>query len=384
MSPLRATEYNAMQQSTNNGNGMKAKAGASKLTKGGNPKLFTKSKVENLFLHQGGTYYAIAKLSGKKIRRSLATEDYNTAKNRLPAVLAEMRGAKNASEAGTLGAAIKAEAMRQDPAIKETTRHYYQQISTSLAKVGAGMPVNPMGLLITKITLAELRAFMDLFATKAAASRYNGALALLRRTYARAMEAGHVAGNLPDALKRVKPPKMKHDLPTKEAFAGIVADIISQRKSHSKATALAVEFLAYTGLRISEAQAVRWRDIKSDHLVVRTAKNDDFRQVPLIPAALDLLARLRAAEVPTGPDDPVMLIKSPRIALEGSCERLGIPHMRVHDLRHVFATRCIEAGVDLPTLAAWLGHKDGGVLAVQVYGHLCKKHSTKMAQGVKA
>ena len=93
---------------------------------------------------------------------------------------------------------------------------------------------------------------------------------------------------------------MKHDLPTADRFAMIVADIISQRKSHSKATAMAVEFLAYTGLRISEAQSVRWRDIKGDHLVVRTAKNDDLRQVPLIPAALALLARMKAAELPTG------------------------------------------------------------------------------------
>lgn len=345
---------------------------------------FTKSKVPCLVRHRGGNYYADAKVSGKRIRRSLDTDDYGIAKNRLPAVLAEMRGAKNFGAAGTLGEAIDAESKREDPAIKATTRHYYQQISISLAKVAAKFPVDPMGLSIAKITLAELRALMDKYASTAAITRYNGALALLRRTYARAIESGHVSNNLPLALKRVKPKTTKHDLPTKEVFASIIKDILDQKKSHSKATAMAVEFLAYTGLRISEAQSVQWRDIKADHLVVRTAKNDDLRQVPLIPAALDLLARLRAAEVPTSPDDPVMLIKSPRIALDNSCERLGFDHMRVHDLRHIFATRCIESGVDLPTIASWLGHKDGGVLAAQVYGHLCKKHSTAMAGRVKA
>lgn len=49
--------------------------------------------------------------------------------------------------------------------------------------------------------------------------------------------------------------------------------------------------------------------------------------------------------------------------------------------RHIFATRCIESSVGLPTLAAWLGHKDGGFLCAQVYGHLCRKHSTAMAGG---
>lgn len=164
---------------------------------------------------------------------------------------------------------------------------------------------------------------------------------------------------------------MKHNLPTADVFAGIVADIIGQKKSHSKATAMAVEFLAYTGMRIFEALSVHWRDINPDHLVVRTAKNDELRQIPLIPTAKDLLARLQSAGVPTGAEDPVMLTKSPRIALDNACKRMGVDHMRVNDLRHIYATRWIESDVDLPTLASWLGHKDGGDLCAQVYGHLC-------------
>lgn len=345
---------------------------------------FSKSKVPCLVRHQGGRYYASVKVGGKVIRRCLDTDDYNTAANRLPAVLAEMRGARNAAAAGTLGAAIQAEADREDPAIKETTRHYYQQIASSLAKVAAKLPVDPLGLSITRVTLAELRALMDKYATTAAATRYNGALALLRRTYERAVESGHVGANIAVSLKRIRRKPNKMDLPTSEVFAKVVADILSQKKTHSKATAAAVEFLAYTGLRISEAQSIRWRDIRDGFLIVRTAKNDQMRQVPLIPAALSLLARLRLAEVPTGPDDPVMLITSPRIALDNACARLGIDHLRVHDLRHLYATRCIESGVDLPTLASWLGHKDGGVLCAQVYGHLCIKHSTAMAGKVRA
>ena len=345
---------------------------------------FTRSKIACLVRHRGGKYYAATKVSGKLIRRQLDTTDYNVAKNRLPGVLAELRGAQNSGKAGSLGEVIAAEAKREDPTIKATTRRYYQQIAISVAKVAADLPVNPMGLSLSRVTLGELRELTDRFAAVAAITRYNGLLALLRRTYARAIEQGFVATNLPLTLKRKRPLKKKHDLPTAETFAMIVADIIAQKKSHSKATAMAVEFLAYTGLRISEAQSVRWADIKTDHLVVRTAKNDDLRQVPLIPAALDLLARKKAAGVPTAPTDSVMLIKSPRIALDGACERLGIDHLRIHDLRHIFATRCIESGVDLPTLASWLGHKDGGVLCAQVYGHLCKKHSTAMAGRVRA
>jgi integrase len=323
-------------------------------------------------------------VAGKVIRRSLDTDDFNTAKNRLPAILEEIRGAKNAREAGTLGAAIKAEAERVDPTIKERTRDYYQETWEALERTAISMPDNPLDKNVSRVSLADLRALMDKYAAAFSATRYNGCLALIRRTYERAVESGHVGINIAKSLKRVKPQKRKHDLPTAEDFAKVVADILAQRKSHSKAVAMAVEFLAYTGLRISESQTVQWRDIKADHLIVRTAKNDGLRQVPLIPAAIGLLKRMRAAGIPTGPDDPVMLVKRPREALGGACERLGIDHLRVHDLRHIFATRCIEAGVDLPTLADWLGHQDGGVLCAQVYGHLCKKHSTAMAGRVKA
>ena len=57
---------------------------------------------------------------------------------------------------------------------------------------------------------------------------------------------------------------------------------------------------------------------------------------------------------------------------------LRYPHFTHHDFRHFFATTCIEAGVDIPTVSRWLGHKDGGALAMRVYGHLRKEHSFSM------
>ena len=334
--------------------------------------------------HRGGKYYACAKVAGKVIRRSLETDDYNVAQNRLPVALEEMRGAINAIKATSLQIALEEEARRAMPSGEDTTQKYYVQIATAFPKVAATLTVNPLGKPISRVTFIELKNLMDKFAASYSATRHNGGLALLRRTYRRAVDEGYVAKNIALGLDRMQPKTKEYDLPTSDGLAVIVADIFAQNKRFSRASAMAVEFMAYTGLRISEAQNTRWKNVKPEWLTVRTAKNDQMRQVPLIPAALELLDRMRTAGIPTGPDDPVMLVRSPRIALDNSCARLGLDHLRIHDLRHIFATRCIEAGVDFATLAGWLGHQDGGVLCAKIYGHLCKKHSSAMAKKVKA
>ena len=49
-------------------------------------------------------------------------------------------------------------------------------------------------------------------------------------------------------------------------------------------------------------------------------------------------------------------------------------------MRHFFCSNAIEAGCDFKVIAGWLGHKDGGVLVAQTYGHLRNEHSTAMAK----
>ena len=65
-----------------------------------------------------------------------------------------------------------------------------------------------------------------------------------------------------------------------------------------------------------------------------------------------------------------------------ACKLVGVARITHHDLRHLFATRCIESGVDIPTVSRWLGHSDGGALAMRTYGHLRREHSAAMAQRV--
>ena len=92
------------------------------------------------------------------------------------------------------------------------------------------------------------------------------------------------------------------------------------------------------------------------------------------------------------PTDPVLIelvekaeaaTGRPRQALMKACDEAGVARLSPHDLRHLFVTRCIESGVDIRTIAAWIGHKDGGALLLKRYAHLRREHSQAMAKLVK-
>src|SRR6266704_2895129 len=103
----------------------------------------------------------------------------------------------------------------------------------------------------------------------------------------------------------------------------------------------------------------------------------------MIPGMHRLLERIRSER---GEKEflanPVMPVHECQGAINSACKSLGITRFTHHDLRHLFATRCIESGVDIPTVSRWLGHKDGGALAMKTYGHLRREHSIAMAKKV--
>lgn len=103
----------------------------------------------------------------------------------------------------------------------------------------------------------------------------------------------------------------------------------------------------------------------------------------MIPEMRALLERLAGESEPNPPEGPVMLVIECQRAMDRAAADVKMSRITRHDLRHLFATRCIESGVDIPTVSRWLGHKDGGALAMRVYGHLRDQHSVAMAQKVR-
>ena len=117
-----------------------------------------KSKLQNLYRHQNGMYYARVKVNGKSKERSLRTNDSNLAPILLPETINELRGACNEHQAGTLAVAINAEAYRDDADLEESTQHYSQQISKSIIQ---GLPQNIASKKHSQVAVGDLRTWRD-------------------------------------------------------------------------------------------------------------------------------------------------------------------------------------------------------------------------------
>ena len=178
-------------------------------------------------------------------------------------------------------------------------------------------------------------------------------------------------------------------LPTIEKFNAMIAEM---REGHSRDSVNCADLasgLAFTGCRIGEAREIAWRDVdfEAGEIVVRGdaktgTKNWELRRVPLIPDARTLFQRMRSERSGEPFDVKVFRVGECQKSLDRAAKKVGADRIVHHDMRHLFATRCIESGVDIPTVSRWLGHKDGGALAMKTYGHLRREHSIAQAQRV--
>ena len=269
--------------------------------------------------------------------------------------------------------------------IKPSTRDYWRRRLLALIKSWPGLNETE----VRKITQVACKEWASTYAKKASPTNYNNTIALLRHVLAIAIEAGVIYSNPAAALKRAAIRGKEIALPSIDKFNALIAEM---RNGHSRYSLHCADFaagLAFTGCRVGEAREIAWRDVdfEAGEIVVRGdaetgTKNWELRRVPLIPDARALFERMRSERPGEPLDAKVFRVGECQKALDRACKKVGTDRITHHDLRHLFATRCIESGVDIPTVSRWLGHKDGGALAMKTYGHLRREHSIAQAQRV--
>ena len=119
-----------------------------------------------------------------------------------------------------------------------------------------------------------------------------------------------------------------------------------------------------TGMRQDEILSLKWRDVDLGRqlLTVAKAKNYHQRTIPLNQSALGVLKAMGKVRHISGlvfasQVGSKLIASNLRRAFNLARNKAKIEHVRFHDLRHTFATRLVQRGVDLYVVKELLGHK---------------------------
>ncbi len=376
-----------------------------------------------------GHYYSRYQVNGKRTMKALETDVHSVAKLRHLDLMAKnertrQSGASVEAGKGTMGGILdKALAAHGENtaltgkakqsfalSIKRLTEHWPKCFDTDLRTAKP-----------TKIGVEQVETFANYLHSRAQWRKHNSkrerrgygpvtvnvTLEALHRVLRFAKNRGYIT-EVPFDLKselgkgsmRKPEPQKVIRFPSQEKIRSVfmqmrtISDTLPENQLELRAYLVAraqesgdlAEFMAFSGARIQEAAVWTWEDELPDAIMIRGTKTKDSRnrEVPKIAAMRDLLARMKARRKAEGRTlkGRAFTISQCREALESACKRAGVDRWTHHSLRHLFATTCIESGIDLPTVSRWLGHADGGALAMKTYGHLRQEHSQAQAAKV--
>jgi integrase len=150
----------------------------------------------------------------------------------------------------------------------------------------------------------------------------------------------------------------------------------------------AFRLLILTGCRMREIQFLKWEYITATHIMLPDSKTG-ARKVPLPPTALDVLRAL-----PRAPGNPHVIagaVDGQAVTdLEKPWRRIraaaGLEGVRIHDLRHTYASNAVMAGLSIPLVGKILGHTQ--IQTTMRYAHLAdepvREAADKVAQQLGA
>ena len=161
-----------------------------------------------------------------------------------------------------------------------------------------------------------------------------------------------------------------------------LATVLSDHEAQWPQHVAAVRLLALTGCRRNEILSLRWSDYREGHLFLPDSKTG--------PRAVHLSAQARQIIDRQCHGASAYVFPSPRKAgcprsvhlpsWNSIRRRAGIEDVRLHDLRHNFASHAVMNGVPVPVVSRLLGHSN--VRMTLRYSHLAEKDIEAAAERV--
>lgn len=201
----------------------------------------------------------------------------------------------------------------------------------------------------------------------------NRAFEILRAMLRTARGWGELADDVPDACANiVKNPRKPVARYLGAAELMRLNAVFERHRDEQPWAVAALRLLTLTGARLSEVLNLEWEEIGEFSENGASARLEDSKTGPrtlwLGPEAAELLAGLPRAEgaARVFPDD----LTTDRLHTfwRGVREEAGLPGLRIHDLRHTWASQGVMNGVGLTTVGRLLGHRKRETTAV--YAHL--------------
>lgn len=253
-------------------------------------------------------------------------------------------------------------------------------------------------LLVKEVTPAEVSKFHH--SLKETPRQANQAVAILRKMFNQAEVWGYRAWHSNPCLRIQKNPETQRTRYLTDQEIQVLGEALTKAdadRSIPSSAIAAIRLLILTGARHSEILKLRWDQVDFDRKVLtflpdqhKTGKKSGVKTIPLNAPALDLLK-----EVPRGLRNPYVIqgalpqthlvglqkcwerLKQRVLELEAAkvkarkktkAEAVNIDDVRIHDLRHTFASTGVSHGLSLPLIGSLLGHSQPSV--TQRYAHV--------------
>ena len=233
---------------------------------------------------------------------------------------------------------------------------------------------------LDRIAPAEVRRWFDAW-SHGAPGGANMGLRLLRQIMNFAIARGYIEKNPAQGIPPNRRPRLTRFL-SREEIARLHRALDAETGKVNLQQADIIRLLLLTGCRKGEILGLRHSEVGADGLVLADSKTGP-RRVPLNPQARRILERQPRREslfVFPSPRDPSRP-RDDELPLWYRVRReTGIEDVRLHDLRHTFASQAVMSGVPVPVVSRLLGHSN--VRMTLRYAHLGDREIEEAAETV--